>query len=362
MHLKHMWAIFRKDILDAMRDARVLVAVVVPLGLGLLYTVMFQDTSVRPSASIAYYAADATTLPDILRTTAGSTVDLRLSSVPSAEDVRQRVSAKQADLGIVTPPNFDASLQAGATPTLTVIRPDTPGSGATYTLALLDQALRQMAGQHPPAVMHTDVLTLQQTDSAAALAQVGLRGYFVLATIVMLIGMITMLALPIILAEEREKKTLDALLMAVSYREVVVAKACVGVAYVAISIALFMVLTRMMPTNVLPFLGATGLFTISLVGFGLLLGRLFGPNQLNTWGGVFLLPVIIPAFFIAMPLPAGWDNVLLVLPSSQVMRLLMNSFTASPVFPDVWMAYLVIVVWGIAAFAALLWSLSRKEA
>ncbi len=63
MNPRRIGAIFRKDLRDAVRDARVLVAILVPLGVGVLYSFMFQSTPTVPTVTVAYAAPDATQLP-----------------------------------------------------------------------------------------------------------------------------------------------------------------------------------------------------------------------------------------------------------------------------------------------------------
>jgi ABC-2 type transport system permease protein len=43
-----VWTILRKDLLDAIRDGRVLAIVIVPLALGVLYSVIYPDQEPRP--------------------------------------------------------------------------------------------------------------------------------------------------------------------------------------------------------------------------------------------------------------------------------------------------------------------------
>ena len=44
---RRLRAIYRKDMRDAIRDSRVLTALLMPLALGLLYSFMFSDESVQ---------------------------------------------------------------------------------------------------------------------------------------------------------------------------------------------------------------------------------------------------------------------------------------------------------------------------
>lgn len=360
-HVRRIGAIFRKDLGDALRDSRVLLAVLLPLGLGLLYNVMFQDTPAVPSVTVAYAAADATTLPQRLKAAIGPVAQVTVVRVSSASDVRQRLSAKQADVGLLVPTGFDAAMARGETPTVTVLRAASSSAGGTIVVSTLDTVLRQMAGQGPPAVVRVETVPTSQVGIQTIFEQLGLRAYFAFASLMMIVGMIAMLALPIVLGEEREKKTLDALVMVASYPEVIAAKALLGVVYIVISVPLLLVLTRVLPADVLTFVAALGLLSVTLIGFGLLLGGIFTANQMNTWGSLFLIPVILPPFLLGISLPGALEALFAILPSTQAMRLILNSASGHPFFPQAWLSYLVIAAWGIVAYGLLLWRLSRRE-
>ncbi|HUZ02815.1 MAG TPA: ABC transporter permease [Thermomicrobiaceae bacterium] len=366
MHLSRILAIFRKDLFDAIRDARVLMAIIAPLGVGILYSFMFNNTPTTPAATVAYAATDQTVLIGTVRDTVGKTVTLTFNSVPDAAAVRQAVLDKKADIGLVVPAGFDAAVRAGQTPALTVMLPESASYGGDYVAATLEPALRQIAGQGPVATIQTQTVSAASaTDvtSISILNRIGLRSYFVIAAVVMLVAMVAMLALPIILAEETEKKTLDAVGLIASYTDVVIGKSLVGITYIAISLGLLLGVTRLLPANLPLFVGGVFVFSVALIGFGLLIGGLFrSANQLNTWGGLLLIPVIAPAFIVGLDAPRIVTAAIWLLPSSQATRVIINAVSGQAVFPSLWSAFLVIAGWVVVAYLLLLWRLSRREA
>ena len=96
MHPRIILTIALKDLKDAVRDGRVLIALLMPLGLGFVYNVAMPDVQ-KPSGTVAIAAADATELTTALRTISGATVNLKFNNVPSAAAVRAQVEAKKAD-------------------------------------------------------------------------------------------------------------------------------------------------------------------------------------------------------------------------------------------------------------------------
>lgn len=363
MHPRMILTICRKDLFDAIRDMRVLMAIVMPLGIGVLYNAIFTSFDRKPSATVAIYAAGPTDLPETTRSLLGEVADIAFTTARSEDEVRELVRTKKAPLGLIVPPDFDAALTSGSRPTLVVVQRDESfdtNVGASLVVRSLDRIVQQLAGQRPPAIISYDQI---DTGQPAVFERLGLTRYFVLASVIMLIGFIAMLAIPTILAEETEKKTLDALVMAASYPDVIIAKALVGVVYTAVGVPLLLLITRLRPANLPLFIGSVALFSVTLIGFGLLIGGLFrNANQVNTWSGLFLLPVIGPAFATGYPLPDWVAFILAILPTSQAAKLSINAFSGETLFPQQWLAVLVIVAWGVVAYGLLLWRLSKREA
>lgn len=363
MSLRRIRTIFNKDLRDAIRDARVLVALLLPLGIGIFYNFTFDDDAgTEINADVAIYAPDRTELPNFLTSVVGESVDIKFYQANSPEEVQAELREDNADLGLIIPAGFDEAVRQSQQPELQIVQPSTSTLGGDYVIAALDPALRALAGQAPPANYAVSAAA-EPEESETAVDKIGLKRWAVLASIVMMIGMIALLAIPVILAEENEKRTLDALVMIASYREVVIGKAALGLFYIVVMISLLFMLTQYVPKR-LPLFVATALLTgISLIGFGLLLAGLFkNANQLNTWAGVFLVPVIAPAFIVGLPAPDAIRLVAEATPSGAAMKLLMNSATNEHVFSGGAISFAVIVLWGVVAYAGLLWQLSRRQA
>ncbi len=367
MHPRMIRTIFDKDLRDAIRDARVLFAILFPIALGLFYDATAPDEDPTVPRYRAVVATDGQTdFPQALLEVAGQGIVLTVDQVADQAEVERRVAAGDDDLGLVLPPGFDAAVRAatggGAPPSITVREPDDPTPGTYYLLAALDPALRVLADQRLPATIEVDTAVVDPAD-LDILGRVGLNHYLVLGTVMLLIGMTAMLVVPIILAEEAEKKTLDALVMIASHTDVVVGKALVGLTYVVVAVSLLLGVTRIRPDDLLAFGAALVLLSVALIGFGLLLGSVFrNANQLNTWSGVFILPVLTPVFLVGLSEPGWLVRLLDVLPTSQGTRLAINGLTGEAIFADAWLSYLVIAVWGVVAYALLAWQLRRREA
>ena len=359
MRIPIVLAIFRKDVVDAIRDSRVLVSLLTPLILAILYNSIFPEERLF-EAKVAFAGPENSAIVRTLQERAGQTVSLKLQHVDSAAEARGLVESEEVDAAFVLPADVDEAVRQGRRPTITLIQ-SSDGAAANFVSASIEAGLRSLAGQSAIATVAVERVQAGSTESGV-LGELGARRYFVLATVVMMLGMIAVLAVPIILTEEAEKKTLDALLLVANYREVILGKALVGIAYSAASVALMLGLTRLQPVDIPTFVLGTGLLAVSLIGLGLLLGGLFKTaGQVYTWSSVLLLPIIGPAFVAGLPVPDALDVALRTFPTFQGMRVMTNGLAGKPLFADIWIAYAVLLAWIAIAYGLLAWRLARRE-
>jgi ABC-2 type transport system permease protein len=359
MRIPIVLAIFRKDVVDAIRDSRVLVSLLTPLILAILYNSIFPEERIF-EAKVAYAGPETSAIVRTLEERAGQTVSLRLQHVDSATEARRLVESEDVDTAFVLPADVDDAVRQGRRPTITLIQSG-DGAAANFVSASIEAGLRALAGQSAIATVAVERVQAGSTESGV-MGELGARRYFVLATVVMMLGMIAVLAVPIVLTEEAEKKTLDALLLVANYREVILGKALVGIAYSAASVALMLALTRLQPVDIPTFVAGTGLLAVSLIGLGLLLGGLFKTaGQVYTWSSVVLLPIIGPAFVAGLPVPDALDLALRTFPTFQGMRVMTNGLAGKPLFGDIWISYAVLLAWVAIAYGLLAWRLARRE-
>ncbi len=353
--------IFLKDFRDALRDARVLFAILTPLGIGILYNFIIDDDVVVPSVTVAIAGDRQSELPLMLADGAGDALDFDVWFGEERE-VRQAVDDGDADIGILLSENFDEDLMADDRPSLEIVLPPVQSIGAEYVLAAIDPAIRTISGQPPLAEMSVVVLD-ERLGTRSIIDQVGARSYFVLFSQVMMIAMVGMLALPIVLTEETEKGTIEALSLVSSYGEIVSAKALLGMVYVGASSALLVGVTRIVPDDWPVYVLAITALGLTVIGFGLLLaGLLKNANQLNTWSGLVLLPVITPAFLVGLGESSTIGRIAGLTPAGAAMNLLLDSATESRLNENLWQSLVIVMVWGVAAYALLVWQLSRRNA
>jgi ABC-2 type transport system permease protein len=355
-------AIYRKDLRDALRDSRLIIAILMPLLIGLLYSVMFNDET-KPTAKLGVVASASTQLPAAIQAATQAAMQLKVQSFADQAALTRQVRDKKVDVGLIVPVGFDKALKGGASPKLTVILPASPSFGGDYAAAILVRVTQSLAGQAPAATIARVMLPATAGTSDSAFAALGARKIFVLVAVLLLLAMIAVYALPAVLTEEREKQTIEALTLIASGAEVIVAKSLFGLTYCVISVPLMLAVTRVMPADVALFVVAIVLTSVTLVGLGLLLGGLMRTQtQLNTWSSVALIPLLVPAIVVGLPLPSWAEAIISVIPTAQTMRLGVNALAGRQLFGAEWLSVAIILAWAVAGYGLVWWRLARQEA
>jgi ABC-2 type transport system permease protein len=362
VNLARVNAIYRKDLRDALRDSRFLIAILMPLLIGLLYSFMFDD-DIRPTAKLGVVASTSTQLPAALQEGTRQAMQLELESFDDRASLTAQVQDKEVDVGLIIPGDFDEALENGSSPELTVILPASPSLGGDYVAAMLDRVTQSLSGQAPAATIARVTLPAADGSSESAFTTLGARKTFVLVAVILLLSMIAVYALPAALTEETEKRTVEALTLIASDAEVIVAKALFGITYCIVSVPLMLAITRVVPEDVALFVVAIGLTSVTLVGLGLLLGGLMRTQtQLNTWSTVALIPLMAPAIVIQLPLPGWVETIVSLRPTAQTMRLGVNALSGRQLYDAEWLSVAIILAWAVVGYGLVWWRLSRREA
>ena len=362
MNATRVDAIYRKDLRDALRDSRLIIAILMPLLIGLLYSFMFKDDT-KPTAKLGVVASTATQLPAALQAATKAAMLLKVQAFADQAALTQQVRDAKVDVGLIVPTGFDEALKDGASPKLTVILPASPSFGGDYVAAMLDRVTQSLAGQAPAATIARVMLPAETGTADSAFAELGARKIFVLVAVILMLAMIAVYALPAVLTEETEKRTMEALTLIASDAEVIVAKSLFGLTYCVISVPLMLAITRVIPENVALFVVDIVLTSVTLVGLGLLLGGLMKTQtQLNTWSTVALIPMIVPAIIVGLPVPAWVETIVSVLPTAQTMRLGVNALAGRELFGAEWLSVAIILAWAVVGYGLVWWRLSRQEA
>jgi len=172
------------------------------------------------------------------------------------------------------------------------------------------------------------------------------------------------MVVPFLMMEEKQTKTMDALLVSpASPGQVVLGKALAGIFYVLISGGLFFALNWAYITSWgLALLGfiCTILFSI---GLALLIGNIVKtPQQLSIWAFPLLTILLVPAFFSQEPLLApGLKAVFSWLPTTALVEIFQFSFSTHAPTGGLVKALGIALTSTVVIFWVVIWQVRRSD-
>jgi ABC-2 type transport system permease protein len=358
MHSRIILAIAKKDIVDAVKNAYVLFALILPVGLSLLFSFMSASGGKDRLLNIVIYDAGQSRLVEQLQANRA----VKLIPANSADEVPVQVKDGQLG-GLALPADFDAAVAAGKTPELRVYYNGRRSIGEQTALRqTMEDALRASAGQTLPArLVPFDVAS---SGKGGAGQEVDLAKFYLVMSLVLALCMAGVFVVPTILVEEKEKHTLQAILVSpAGYLDLVIGKALVGMFYSLLLALLLLLLNKGFAGNAVVTILAVVLGSLFLVQVGLLMGAVFGTTtQVNTWSSIIMMALFIPAIFAMPPQPPA--------PVSTIMRLIPTSYMADAIIiglsdraslSNVGLDLLVLAVATVIVSAAVIWALRRER-
>ena len=349
-------AITRKDVIDAIRNRYLLTALITPLFVALLFRLLLPGVNDKSILTIVVHDSGNSAMTAEMR----KVPQISVVDAPSAEAMESEVKTRKAIGGLVVPVNFDSDATAGKQPELKVYvnNKKTVFEQAAFR-RLLDQQVRAAVKQPEPAHLvwiDVDKDTSEQNRRGMALDQMMLPLLLILT-----LGMIGSMVVPLLLVEEKEKRTLDFLLSSPArLKEIVAGKALTGVAYTLLIAGLLLFINRQFVGNWL-WMGLSILLgMVFVVAVGLLLGSLLNNTmQVNTWAGTVLIALMAPSF-PSFGLPAALDTAMRFVPTYYLTRALELSLSENPT-SHVWGHLAVVLACTVVAFTAAVWALRRRH-
>lgn len=355
MNPRIIWAIFRKDMLDAIKNTYIFVALIMPVGMSLLFSVMMPAKGLTdPVLQVSVFDPGQSQVTRKLAAIPG--VDL--TTADSIEQVRTLATQGSA-VGLVLPQDFDTAMAAGQTPLIDLYYNGEKTLGMQATLGnMLESILRELAGQDLPAkVVSTDVL-------GSPAISYNLANYILILFLVMSLVMIGVFMVPTILVEEKEKQTLQAVLVSpASFADVVIGKALVGMVYALLSAVILLAMNNGLAGNPVVTLSAVVLGSLFLVLTGLLLGALFKTTaQVNTWSSIVMLLLLFPAMFVLPPKPPETiPTIMGFVPTNHLASAISAGLNGTATLADAGVDLLILAGCAAAVFFAVIWLLRRER-
>jgi ABC-type multidrug transport system permease subunit len=354
--LRIIWAIALKDVVDAIKNKTILSA----LGSVVFTLVMYKYLP---------YLSGGDELPNLLLFDAGNSAlaaqlegspHFKLLTYDSQEHMlRALTRADYLELGLVFPAGLDERLQKGETVAL-------DGYAAYWIQEERVQGLRQTVedeiaflAKRPVTIeVNGHKLYPQDPDEAGS-------GFMVSIAAVLVLTMIGVLIVVHLMLEEKQAKTIDALLVApITPLHMLLGKAVTGMVYCLAGIAAVFALNPAYITNWGLALGGAFCGALFTVGLGLCLGTFFeSRQQLTLWGFVLMSVLLLPAFLAIEPdlLPAAAIGIARWVPTSAIAWLVRASFPPHVPAGQTLLHLGYVLAWAVAAYALAAWRMNKLE-
>jgi ABC-2 type transport system permease protein len=362
MNLRTSLAIMRKDVTDAIKNQFILAFLAMPLVLALLAKLIFSGSATdAQKLKVIVYDPDHSRLVAALQ----AMPNIQILEVDAEERVEERVmesiSANKAIGGLVIPAGFDASVAAQEQPQLTGYlnyQPLNEAQRRTFQQLLQQQV---SALTPPPAsIVWAEAGVLSESQNQAR--RFVFEDFLLVLTFTLPVVLVGVMIIPLLLVEEKEKRTLTFLLTSpASITDIVVGKALLGLVLNLAITGIVVGLNQGWKGNwVITFL-ALFLGALFVVPVGLLLGTLFdNAMQLNTWGNVPIMLLLLPSFFPAsfIPFPA-LQTFLRFIPTHYLVDTLNLSLAGVASIAQVWGNLAILLGSALVGFVAVIWVLRR---
>lgn len=352
-HLRIIWAITFKDLVDAVKNKNVLGVIIPALFIIVLYRYMPAiNADDGPPALLLYDAGNPAML-----TLLEDSPAINLYTYESEEEMLYYLSnGEQPELGLVIPARFDQVVETGQSLELQgyMLHFFTDAETSELQRYMQDE-FEYLLGY--PVIIHIEKNQLQpETHGITILASLGFT------FMILMVGMIT---IPHMMLEEKQNKTLDAMLISpASGIHIIVAKALTGLIYALLIYGVGLILFRAIIVHwglafLAGFLGA--LFAVSL---GLLLGILVdNRQQLVLWGWVGVIPLFLPMLLSIMDdlLPPWLITIFKWVPSSALMRAIRSSMVGAPPLKYYLPQLAVLLISSVLILATDVWLVRRSD-
>lgn len=324
-NLRIIWAITAKDLLEAVKNKSSLAfigGVLVILAINWLYS---GPAGANASPNLLVYDAGDSSLVAALE---GSSA-VELKEYPSQEELERMIrSGDEAELALVIPADLDKMLDAGEEPLLEgyvvhwVSEP-----AANELVSRVEQVITELVGR--PVHVNLDRNRVYPQPEAVVPGSVP---HLASVTLLMALTLVGLGVTPHLMFEEKQTRTLDALLVSpASSGQVVFGKALAGLFYSVTVTLVVLAFHASLMTHwglALAALIAGSLFTVAI---GLLLGMLFETRQQFTlWAFVILNVLLVPVFLSGERslLPEAVNALVSWIPTAALANIFWVSFSA----------------------------------
>ena len=351
-----VWTVASKDIVDSLRN-KLILSLILGMGFMLLMPKAMGLMLVPPETPVLVYDPGESRLTTQL----DDSDQVRVQRVRSLAELEQVIGSMGFGLGVqfglAVPDDFDQVLEAGGQPKLDGYVAWANRIKAPQLKADFEAQIEELVGR-PVRITVEDNIVYPPSDS-------GLWLLMVTVTPVIVILMMGIQLVPALLFEEKQTKTMSALLVSpASISQVVVGKALTGLFYVVVSASVVFAINWAGVVHwdvVLLFVLGVGVFS---VGVGLVLGSFFERQQDVVGLTMLLIVVFIGALFVNMlnlDIPAVVQAMLPWVPSVALAEIIRFVFLESTLWAQVWTNLGGLLGISAPLYAVVVWKVRRWD-
>ncbi len=352
-NLNIIWTIASKDIVDALKN-RVVVSMIIMLSIMLLVPKMLPYIFEQPQTVLPVYDMGDSRLVAELKTAP----DISLQKLRSEQELQTALcSAIYPLIGLRIPVDFDQVVAAGRQVEIQGYVCWSKRHQVSEARPKLEDMLSQSLGQ-PVTIQIEGKIVYPPSDGVLLLS---------LATVnsVLMILVMGIFLVPSLLFEEKETKTIQALLVSpASIGQVVVGKALAGLFYILVTAVMIFAISWADVTHwgmVLLFVIGGGIFSVAV---GLVLGSFYEKQQ-DMVGGMTALPLLlVSAIFVkmlGMELPAMVESILPWVPSVALAEICRAAFSETVSTTRVWANLSIVLAVSLPLYALVIWKVQRSD-
>ncbi len=351
--LNIIWTIASKDIADALKN-RVVISMIIMLSIVLLVPKMLPYIFDQPETVLPIYDMDDSPLIADLK----KAPNLSVQVLRSEQELKQALcSSIYPEIGLLLPTDFDPLSEAGEEVEFQGFACWSKRHQVQALQPKLEDLLSQALGQ--PVSIHVEGnMVYPPSDRVLSLSLVNINS-------VVMILMIGIFMVPSLLLEEKETKTMQALLVSpASIGQVVLGKALAGSFYILVTAVMIFAISWVDVIHwdmVIFFVISGGFFSVAV---GLVLGTLFEKSQdMVGWMTALLLLQVgtVLVRMLGMELPALVESILIWVPSVALAEICRAIFSETISAVQVWTNFGIAIIVSIPLYALVIWKVQRSD-
>ncbi len=354
-HVRLVWALAAKDIVDAVKTRATLGTIIIALLMIAFYRYYPLLLSGGDELNVLVYAESDSELMMALERSPGLAV--------YAYDSRERLlevfrGADEVELALVIPDTAVARQQSGA--------PVTIDGYLMYWVAPAERAaIKAMVEEELSAQLGVPV-TLKLSGNDVYFDAGTFFFAFAATTALLFVALIIGISLiPNLMVEEKQTRTLDALRVSpAGAAHLVAGKALAGLFYGLLGTGVALIAFRYLILRWDLAILAAVLATLFMVGIGLLLGSYVNVRaQLQLVAWFIVIPLLIPVILVALEglVPSGVVSVLNWIPTVLMAKIFRLSLTPNATFAHYGAALIVSAAATLALFGLVVWVVQRQD-